>query len=190
MNIRKVLEKMIASRASDLHLKAGTPPIVRVDGVLYTLDDPAPTAQQLRDVCNQLLNDEQRLYFSTSQRDRLRVRRLRPRALPRQHLHAAQHAGAWRCATFRSQVPSIEELMLPAVVRELAFSPRGLILVTGRTGAGKSTTLASMIDAINRDDHAQHHHDRGSDRVPPRRPPVVHPSARDRARHALVPRRS
>ena len=65
MNIRKVLEKMIASRASDLHLKAGTAPIVRVDGVLYTLDDPAPSAQELRDVCNQLLNDEQRLYFST-----------------------------------------------------------------------------------------------------------------------------
>jgi len=60
MNIRKVLEKMIASRASDLHLKAGTAPIVRVDGVLYTLDDPAPSAQELRDVCNQLLNDEQR----------------------------------------------------------------------------------------------------------------------------------
>ena len=65
MNIRKVLEKMITSRASDLHLKAGTPPIVRVDGVLYTLDDPAPSAQELREVCNQLLNEEQRLYFST-----------------------------------------------------------------------------------------------------------------------------
>src|SRR5439155_685406 len=65
MNIRSVLEKMIAARASDLHLKAGTSPVVRVDGVLYTLDDPAPSAQDLRDVSDQLLNDEQRLYFST-----------------------------------------------------------------------------------------------------------------------------
>src|SRR4030067_1910624 len=65
MNIRTVLEKMIESRGSDLHLKAGTPPVVRVDGVLYTLDEPAPSAQELREVTNQLLNDEQRLYFST-----------------------------------------------------------------------------------------------------------------------------
>ena len=50
MNIRGVLEKMIAARASDLHLKAGTPPVVRVDGVLYTLDEPAPTSQDLREV--------------------------------------------------------------------------------------------------------------------------------------------
>jgi twitching motility protein PilT len=148
MNIRKVLEKMIASRASDLHLKAGTAPIVRVDGVLYTLDDPAPSAQELRDVCNQLLNDEQRLYFSThneidfafgvSGLARFRANIFMQRSTP---ALALRHVPV--------EVPSIEELMLPAVVRELAFSPRGLILVTGRTGSGKSTTLASMIDAIN-----------------------------------------
>jgi twitching motility protein PilT len=148
MNIRKVLEKMIASRASDLHLKAGTPPIVRVDGVLYTLDDPAPTAQELRDVCNQLLNDEQRLYFSThneidfafgvSGLARFRANVFMQRSTP---ALALRHVPV--------EVPSVEELMLPQVVRDLAFSPRGLILVTGRTGSGKSTTLASIVDAIN-----------------------------------------
>ena len=148
MNIRKVLEKMIASRASDLHLKAGTAPIVRVDGVLYTLDDPPPPAQELRDVCNQLLNDEQRLYFSThneidfafgvSGLARFRANIFMQRSTP---ALALRHVPV--------EVPTIEELMLPAVVRELAFSPRGLLRVTGRTGSGKSTTLASMIDAIN-----------------------------------------
>jgi twitching motility protein PilT len=148
MNIRKVLEKMIASRASDLHLKAGTPPVVRVDGVLYTLDDPPPTAQELREVCNQLLNDEQRLYFSThneidfafgvSGLARFRANIFLQRSTP---AVALRHVPV--------EVPSIEELLLPPVVRELAFSPRGLILVTGRTGSGKSTTLAAMIDAIN-----------------------------------------
>src|SRR5437773_4689455 len=148
MNIRKVLEKMIASRASDLHLKAGTAPIVRVDGVLYTLDDPAPSAQELRDVCNQLLNDEQRLYFSThneidfafgvSGLARFRANIFMQRSTP---ALALRHVPV--------EVPTIEELMLPTVVRDLAFSPRGLILVTGRTGSGKSTTLASIIDAIN-----------------------------------------
>ncbi len=149
MNMRSVLEKMIASRASDLHLKAGTPPVLRVDGVLYALDEPAPTGQELREVCNQLLSEEQRLYFSThneidfafgvSGLARFRANIFMQRGTP---AVALRHVPV--------QVPSIEELMLPATVRELAFSPRGLILVTGRTGAGKSTTLAAMIDAINR----------------------------------------
>jgi twitching motility protein PilT len=148
MNIRKILEKMIASRASDLHLKAGTAPIVRVDGVLYTLDDTAPSAQELRDVCNQLLNDEQRLYFSTHNEidfafgvaglARFRANIFMQRSTP---ALALRHVPV--------EVPGVEELMLPNVVRDLAFSPRGLLLVTGRTGSGKSTTLASMIDSIN-----------------------------------------
>jgi twitching motility protein PilT len=149
MNIRSVLEKMIAARASDLHLKAGTSPVVRVDGVLYTLDDPAPSAQDLRDVSDQLLNDEQRLYFSThneidfafgvSGLARFRANIFMQRGTP---ALALRHVPV--------EVPSIDDLHLPPVVRELGFSPRGLVLVTGRTGSGKSTTLAAMIDAINR----------------------------------------
>jgi twitching motility protein PilT len=149
MNIRSVLEKMIAARGSDLHLKAGTPPVVRVDGVLYTLDEPAPSAQQLREVCNQLLNEEQRTYFSShSEIDfafgvsglaRFRANIFMQRGTP---ALALRHVPV--------EVPSIEDLHLPPMVRELAFAPRGLILVTGRTGSGKSTTLAAMIDAINK----------------------------------------
>jgi twitching motility protein PilT len=140
---------MIAARASDLHLKAGTSPVVRVDGILYTLDDPAPSAQDLRDVSHQLLNDEQRLYFSThneidfafgvSGLARFRANIFMQRGTP---ALALRHVPV--------EVPSIEDLMLPAAVRELAFSPRGLVLVTGRTGSGKSTTLAAMIDGINK----------------------------------------
>src|SRR5258706_8020129 len=149
MNIRAVLEKMIAARASDLHLKAGTPPVVRVDGVLYTLDEPAPTSQELREVYQQMLNEEQRAHFTThheidfafgvSGLARFRANVFMQRGTP---ALALRHVPV--------EVPSIEDLSLPPVVRELAFSPRGLILVTGRTGSGKSTTLAAMIDAINR----------------------------------------
>jgi twitching motility protein PilT len=149
MVIRGVLEKMIAARASDLHLKAGTPPVVRVDGILYTLDDPAPTAQDLREVCTQLLSDEQRLYFTThneidfafgvSGLARFRANIFMQRGTP---ALALRHVPV--------EVPALEDLLLPPAVRELAFSPRGLILVTGRTGSGKSTTLAAMIDGINK----------------------------------------
>ena len=149
MNIRSVLEKMIAMRASDLHLKAGSPPILRVDGVLYPMEERAPSAQELREVCDQLLSEEQREHFKThleidfafgvSGLARFRANVFMQRGTP---AVALRHVPV--------QVPSIEELNLPAVVRDLSFSSRGLILVTGRTGAGKSTTLAAMIDTINR----------------------------------------
>jgi twitching motility protein PilT len=149
MNIRSVLEKMIAAHASDLHLKAGTAPVVRVDGVLYTLDESSPSAPELREAVDQLLNDEQRLYFSThneidfafgvSGLARFRANVFMQRGTP---ALALRHVPV--------EVPTLEDLTLPPVVRELAFAPRGLILVTGRTGSGKSTTLAAMIDTINR----------------------------------------
>src|SRR5215470_14019132 len=149
MNIRTVLEKMIAARASDLHLKAGTPPVVRVDGVLYTLDEPAPTSQELREVYQQMLNEEQRAHFAThheidfafgvSGLARFRANIFMQRGTP---ALALRHVPV--------EVPSLEDLGLPAAVRDLAFSPRGLMLVTGRTGSGKSTTLAAMIDSINK----------------------------------------
>ena len=149
MNIRTVLEKMIGAHASDLHLKAGTPPVVRVDGVLYTLDEPAPSAQELREVANQLLNEEQRAYFSThSEIDfAFGVSGL---ARFRANVFMQRGTAALALRHVPVEVPTLDDLGLPPVVRDLAFSPRGLILVTGRTGSGKSTTLAAMIDTINR----------------------------------------
>ena len=103
---------------------------MRVDGVLYTLEEPAPTAQDLREVCDQLLTDEQRAHFAThneidfafgvSGLARFRANIFMQRGTP---ALALRHVPV--------EVPSIEDLTLPPVVRELAFSPRGLILVTG-----------------------------------------------------------
>ena len=149
MNIRSVLEKMIAAHASDLHLKAGTPPVVRVDGVLYTLDEPPPSSAELREVGNQLLNEEQRLYFSTHNEIDFAFG-VSGLARFRANIFMQRGTTALALRHVPVEVPSIEDLHLPQVVRELAFAPRGLVLVTGRTGSGKSTTLAAMIDAINK----------------------------------------
>ncbi|TMQ71955.1 MAG: type IV pili twitching motility protein PilT, partial [Candidatus Eisenbacteria bacterium] len=149
MNIRKVLEKMIAARASDLHLKAGTPPIVRVDGILYTLEEPAPTAQEVREVCKQLLNEEQLAHF-TSHNEIDFAFGVSGLARFRANLFVQRGTPAVALRHVPVEVPGIEDLNLPPAVRELAFLPRGLVLVTGRTGSGKSTTLAAMLDAVNR----------------------------------------
>ncbi len=149
MNIRSVLEKMIAARASDLHLKVGTPPVVRVDGVLYTLDEPAPNADQLRAVVQQLLNEEQRLHFSTHNEIDFAFG-VAGLARFRANIFMQRGSPALALRHVPVDVPTLEDLGLPPLVRELAFAPRGLILVTGRTGSGKSTSLAAMIDAINR----------------------------------------
>lgn len=147
--IRSVLEKMIAARASDLHLKAGTPPVVRVDGVLYTLDEPAPTSDDLHRSCQELLSPEQLAHFrqhheidfafGVSGLARFRANIFMQRGTPAM---ALRHVPV--------EVPTLDDLGLPPIIRELAFEPRGLVLVTGRTGSGKSTTLAAMIDTINR----------------------------------------
>jgi twitching motility protein PilT len=149
MNIRTVLEKMIAARASDLHIKIGTPPVVRVDGVLYTLDEPPPGADDLRAVVNQLLNEEQRLFFSTHNEIDFAFG-VAGLARFRANIFMQRGSPALALRHVPVDVPTIEDLVLPPLVRELAFAPRGLILVTGRTGSGKSTTLAAMIDALNR----------------------------------------
>src|SRR5436190_499564 len=149
MNIRNVLEKMIAARASDLHLKVGTPPVVRVDGVLYTLDEPTPNAEHLRAIVHQLLNEEQRLFFSTHNEIDFAFG-VAGLARFRANIFMQRGSPAMALRHVPVDVPTLEDLRLPPLVRELAFAPRGLILVTGRTGSGKSTTLAAMIDAINK----------------------------------------
>jgi twitching motility protein PilT len=149
MNIRNVLEKMIAARASDLHLKAGTPPVVRVDGVLYTLDEPPPSAQDLKEVWTQLLNEEQRAHFSANSEIDFAFG-VSGLARFRANIFMQRGTAALALRHVPVEVPTLDDLGLPPVVRDLAFSPRGLILVTGRTGSGKSTTLAAMIDTINR----------------------------------------
>ena len=87
-------------------------------------------------------------------------------------------------------VKSIEQLHLPKVIETIAMEQRGLILVTGTTGSGKSTTLAAMIDYINTQPDLPHHDDRGSDRVPDPRPPLDREPARDRRRHAELRQRA
>jgi len=136
--------------ASDVHLKAGLPPVFRIKGDLRTLRDTPPlTAEVIGTFAVNLMNDKQReqfdkhhdadLSYGTSDGVRYRVNVFKQRGQTGMVLRIIP-----------PEVPGFDKLNLPPTVQKLAEEPRGLILVTGITGSGKSTTLAAMIDHINR----------------------------------------
>lgn len=148
IRIEQLLREMVNRKASDLHLRVGVPPVYRINGQLTKpFDirlDPVMMDSFLDDIMNrdqrQRFEQNKECDFAISGRDmgRFRVNVFRQRgtvAIVIRHIKA--------------KIPAFEELHLPEVIRKLALTRRGLILVTGTTGSGKSTTLASMLDYIN-----------------------------------------
>lgn len=148
VNLHQLLRTMIQKGASDLHITTGTPPQLRVDGTLVPLKLPPFTPADTKQLCYSILTEDQKVAFET--RNELdmsfgvkNLSRFRANIF----MQRGAVAGAFRAIPFR--ILSFDELGLPPVVSELAVRPRGLVLVTGPTGCGKSTTLASMVDKIN-----------------------------------------
>ena len=148
MIIDDLLKEVVQYRASDLHISAGLPPVIRVDGNLLRTKYPPYTPEGVEELLFPMLNNEQRrtleqtweldMSYGLKDLGRFRVNIYKNRGT---------YAAAFR--TINSVIPSFESLGLSDVVRSITERPRGLILVTGPTGSGKSTTLASMIDYIN-----------------------------------------
>ena len=149
MNLNTLLTDALARQASDLHLSAGMPPLLRVHGEMEVMDLPALDAQAVTDLLAQAMRAGQRETLSkTLELDFA----LELPGLARFRVNVfEQYRGAG--AVFRSiaaAVPTLASLGAPTVLAELALRPRGLVLVTGPTGSGKSTTLAAMLDFYNR----------------------------------------
>ena len=149
MDIDSLLKLMLDKGASDLHLKVPSPPVFRVDGELVRQENEPPvTPQGVRDVFEQITNPQQRdaflaeceldFAYSISGLARFRVSVMQQRGTI---------SLAFRMVPF--EVPSIDDLGLPPVCKELILKPRGLILITGATGTGKSSTLAAMMSYLN-----------------------------------------
>ena len=148
MLIDELLELVHERKASDLHISAGLPPVVRVDGQLIRVDMSPLTPDDVESLVFPMLNNEQRrnleqtweldMSYGIAGLGRFRVNIYK---------NKGTYAAAFR--TITTEIPSFETLGLSEVVRTITERPRGLILVTGPTGSGKSTTLASMIDHIN-----------------------------------------
>lgn len=148
VGIRELLKTMVEMGASDLHITTGIAPQVRVDGLVLGLNHPALQPAETKQLCYSILTDAQKRKFEEENELDLSfgvkgLARFRGNIF----MQRGALAGAFRMIPYKFR--SFEELGLPPVVRDLSRKSRGLILVTGPTGSGKSTTLASIIDAIN-----------------------------------------
>jgi twitching motility protein PilT len=139
---------MVEKGASDLHITTGSPPLLRIDGAVVPLKLPPLSAADARALCYAALTDEQKAIFERDSELDLSFG-MKGLARFRANIFSQRGAvaGAFRQIPFK--IHSFEELGLPPIVAEIAQRPRGLVLVTGATGSGKTTTLASIIDKIN-----------------------------------------
>ena len=146
--LHQLLKVMLDKSASDLHVTTGSPPQLRIDGDLVPLRTDAMTPVDTKQLCYSILTDAQKLRFEEDQELDLSFG-VKGLARFRANLFVQRGAvaGAFRLVPFN--IMPLEDLGLPKVVAELCERPRGLVLVTGPTGSGKSTTLASMVDRIN-----------------------------------------
>jgi twitching motility protein PilT len=147
-SLQALLKAMTDKGASDLHVTAGSPPRLRIDNELVRLQTDPLTPVDTKTLCYSVMNDAQKLRFEEDLEIDFSFG-IRGMARFRANVYLQQScvAGAFRIVPY--QIIPLEDLGLPPVVIELCEKPRGLVLVTGPTGSGKSTTLASMIDRIN-----------------------------------------
>ena len=148
MDIAELLGFTVKNNSSDLHLSAGQPPMIRVDGDLRKINVPPLEHKEVLKIIYDIMNDKQRkeyeehleidFSFEVAGLSRFRVNA---------YTQARGAAAVFR--TIPSKILSLDDLKLPSIFADLACFPKGLVLVTGPTGSGKSTTLAAMIDYIN-----------------------------------------
>jgi twitching motility protein PilT len=149
MNIKSLLEHMIEVEASDLHIKPGIPPVVRINGKLHRTDFEAPTPKDMEEVARKILTPLQREKFETTREVDFAFG-VTGLARFRANFYVQRSSIAMVFRHVPVTIKSVEELGLPQIISELALKPRGLILVTGTVGSGKSTTMAAMVQAINK----------------------------------------
>ena len=149
-NMHQLLRAMVEKGGSDLHITTGTPPQLRVDGKLVAMKTPPLNPQEARTLCYSVLTDAQKHRFEETNELDLsfgiqKLSRFRGNVF----MQRGNVAGVFRAIPF--EIMDFDQLGLTPAVEELTRKPRGLILVTGPTGSGKTTTLATIIDRINRE---------------------------------------
>jgi twitching motility protein PilT len=151
LSLHTLLLESVREGASDLHLTVAAPPTVRVDGLMRPLSGyPSLTAEQVEELCFTVLSPEQRERFERTQELDMSIG-VKGLCRFRVNVFVQKEAVAGVFRVIPSVVRTVEELGLPRVISDLARRANGLVLVTGPTGSGKSTTLAAMVDQVNRE---------------------------------------
>jgi twitching motility protein PilT len=147
--IHDILRKAVSVKASDVHINVGAPPLFRVHTVVSPSEFPIINAETSAKVARTMMGEKRWAEFQTH-RDADFSYEIPGVSRFRVNAHYQRNSVALSIRTINDNIRPLEQLYLPEIVTKLTFLPRGLILVTGPTGSGKSTTLAAMIDAINR----------------------------------------
>ena len=152
-NFKAILQEMITQNASDLHLKVGRPPTLRVQGDLVPLGLPPLKPEDLKSLAEQVMTPKHKQEFLDAKEADFAIG---VPGIGRFRVNVYQQRGtiAYAMRSVPHQALTVRELNLPPIVEEIAMKPRGLVLVTGITGSGKSTALAAMIQHINERRHA------------------------------------
>jgi len=148
MTFKEMIQQLLMRNASDLHIRVGLRPTLRIDGKLYPADDQVLVPQDIETILSQALTESQLQRFhqrremdlalSISKMGRFRI-----------NLYKQRGTVGIAIRHVNTQIPSFEELNLPESIKDIANSRKGLIIVTGTTGSGKSTSLAAMIEHVN-----------------------------------------
>ncbi|HSU66805.1 MAG TPA: type IV pilus twitching motility protein PilT [Tepidisphaeraceae bacterium] len=147
--INDILRNAVQAKASDIHLMVGAPPLFRIHTVVTHSDFPILTPEGLLRITRELVGEARWKDFE-EKRDADFSYEIAGLSRFRVNAHFQRNSAALSLRAINDKVRPIEQLLLPEIVNKLTYLPRGLILVTGPTGSGKSTTLAAMVDSINR----------------------------------------
>jgi twitching motility protein PilT len=147
--LQDILRNAVNAKASDIHINVGAPPLFRVHTVVTPSDFPMVTPEGSVRLAKEMMNEKRWAEFE-EHRDADFSYEIPGVSRFRVNAHFQRNTVALSIRTINDKVRQIEQLFLPEIVNRLTYLPRGLILVTGPTGSGKSTTLAAMVDAINR----------------------------------------
>lgn len=150
ITLHQLLKAAVKQGASDLHIVAGSPPVLRVEGRIVRVKSPDLTLEQTRDTCYSILTESQKSRFEATKELDFSFG-IKGMARFRANLFFQRGAVSGVFRRIPLDIPDVEVLGLPKVVQDLVNYPSGLVLVTGPTGSGKSTTLAALIDKINRE---------------------------------------
>src|SRR5688500_5964533 len=152
MDIAELLAFVVKNKASDLHLSSGLPPMIRVHGDVRRINLPAMAHKDVHAMVYDIMNDGQRKFYEENLECDFSF------AIPnlarfRVNAFVQQRGAAAVMRTIPSKILSLEDLKAPKIFADLADQPRGVVLVTGPTGSGKSTTLAGMVNHKNENEH-------------------------------------